>query len=33
MLENKRGRCVDDFLQYPGFVRDTYKNYSDSALQ
>ena len=26
MLGNNRERCVDDFLPYPGFVRDMCEN-------
>jgi hypothetical protein len=29
VLGNNRERCVHDFLPYPGFVRDTYKKYSE----
>src|ERR671921_599592 len=29
MLGNNRERCVDDFLPYPGFVRDMCENQSE----
>jgi hypothetical protein len=30
MLGNNRERCVDDFLPYPGFVRDMCENQSET---
>ena len=32
MLVNKRERCVDDFLPYPGIVRNTCENQSELWL-